>query len=123
MADEVEADRVAEPKKMNRAERRALFFHEKHSKVKPVEMSWNGINFEWRAPTILETQRVKSEEGQHFMVRMLIDNSYLEGTDEKLFEDDDYDKLVNMPLSGEFSKIVGKISEVLDLKVEAKAKN
>jgi len=102
-------------------ELRARFF-EGGAKAKILKMDWNGIEFDWRQPTIEETQKAQDEEDQNFMVTLLIRHSYMSGTDQKLFTNDDYDMLVKMPLSGEFQAIVRAIGQTMDLKVEEKAK-
>jgi hypothetical protein len=54
---------------------------------------------------------------------LLIGYSYVPGTDERVFDESDYDDLVNMPLNSSFQAAVRQISETLDLKVDDKVKN
>lgn len=110
----------------SRDELRKKFFSEKNTKVAPVELSWNGISFEWRRPTISQIQAARdaNEDGsRNFIVDMIIGYSFIEGTDEKLFDESDYETVINMPFSGEFQEIVTKIGSSVNMNVEEKAKN
>ena len=110
------------PKILNRAQRRAAFFSDKNTKVAPLEMSWNGIDFEWRVPKISEIQKAREGgEDRNFMVTLIMDHSFVDG--EKLFDEGDYEDLVNMPFTSDFQKIVTQINGAINLKSEEKAKN
>jgi len=113
--------------RLTRAELRAAFFAPEHAEIHPTPINWNGITLDWYRPTIDQVDKARervSAEGRNFMVQMIMEYSYPEGNhEEKFFEEDDYDKLVALPLSGEFNDVVRRISEALDLRVEEKTKN
>ena len=113
--------------RLTRAELRAAFFSPEHSEILPTPISWNGVTLDWYKPTIDQVDKARERvnaEGRNFMVQMIMEYSYPEGTkDEKFFEEDDYDKLVSLPLTGEFNDVVRRITEALDLRVEEKTKN
>lgn len=104
-------------------ELRERFFAQGKESKAPLDLEWNGISWEWRIPSIQQVQDAQKTEDQNFMVSLIIGYSYMPGTENKLFTEDDYEALVQMPLSGEFQAIVKKISDALKLNVEEKVKN
>lgn len=109
-----------------RDELRAAFFDPQFTEVKPTQMTWNGVTFDWYRPTIKQLQEAQDNEvgeGRNFMVRLICDYSYMPGTKERLFEDEDYERLINMPLSTEWQENIRKIGAAIGLGVEEKAKN
>lgn len=113
------------PEPDREAIRRAIFESEE-SKVKPISFKFNGVDIEWRPPTISEAQSDESREameGRNFIIMMIISNSYIPNTDIKIFTIEDYDTISNMRMTGSFSKAVTKIAQALDLGVDEKLKN
>ena len=102
--------------------REAMFAHE-NAKPKRIPITMLGQSLEWLQPSIREVSEAQRDPDKHFMVQMLIGYTYVPGSDEKVFVEDDYAVLVGMPMTGEFQEAVRVIGEALDLKVEAKAKN
>ena len=103
---------------------RAKLFAEEHVKVKKVPLTYNGVELEWRQPSIKDIQEAEQDEDKrNFMVLMLIRYTYVPDTDEKVFEEEDYETLLNMPMNQSFQNAVRTISSTLDLKVEEKVKN
>jgi hypothetical protein len=109
--------------KPSREAMRAKLFSEESKQVKKVPIIYNGVELEWRQPTVQQAQDAQELEGRNFMVMLLIGYSYVPGTDERVFDESDYDDLVNMPLNSSFQAAVRQISETLDLKVDDKVKN
>jgi hypothetical protein len=112
---------------MTRQELRAVFFAPERAEIHPTPIEWNGVTLDWYRPTIDQVDKARERvnaEGRNFMVQMIMEYTYSQGQkDEKFFEEEDYDKLVALPLSGEFNEVVRRISEALDLRVEERVKN
>jgi hypothetical protein len=107
---------------LTREELRERFF----AKAQPrsVPLKYNGIDLEWRQPTIHQaTEAQDGNEGKNYMVLMLVQHTYVPGTNELFFEPDDYDVLIDMPMSGDFTRATQEIAKLLDLGVEDKVKN
>jgi hypothetical protein len=108
--------------KPTKEELRTKFFEA--SKPKIAEFKYNGIDLEWRQPTIQQSMNEQEgNEGKNFMVLMLISHTYVPGTNELFFEPDDYDTLCDMPLTGDFNNVTQKIAKLLDLGVDQKVGN
>ena len=99
------------------------------SEPNKVSHTFKGVSVELRQPTITQflttNQTAEGEERNQARVtiKMIIEYTYLEGTDDKLFEDADLDALLNMPMSGEFFEMISKMNDLLDIKVDSKVKN
>lgn len=110
--------------KLTRDELRAMMLEPDKTIQARIPLTLKGVTFEWQRPSIQEMQEAQNSGGErNFVTALLITHSYIEGTDEKLFSDEDYDKIVKMPFSGEYSKIVNTIVDALNLKVDDKVKN
>ncbi len=92
-----------------------------------LELTWAGVTFEWRRPTLETISRTRDAQtddaDRNFVVQMVVDHSYVPGTDELVFQPEDYAELMNLPFDGEYQEIVSKINGQLDLKVDNKVKN
>lgn len=109
-----------------RDEARALIFNASNAKPAVVEFNFNGIDLVWTQPTIKEMQAMRDDdanEDKNQMVLMLIKYSTLKDVGAKVFDDADYDALVEMPFSGSFATAISKISKLLNLNTEAEVKN
>jgi len=107
---------------------RSKIFDDETAKPEVVEYTFRGVTLEWRQPLIESLQRSEDDadrSNRNFMVTMIIDNSYLPGTEDKVFSVEDYDRLVKMPLNQEFRKVLTRITSALglDAEVEEKVKN
>lgn len=124
-ANETDVD-VPEPKPaiiLTRDQIRAAMFESEHALAKAIPIQYLGADLEWRNPTIRQMQELRDQEDKNFMVLLLIGYTFIPGTDEKIFEDTDYDRLVDMPIHGDFQKVVNTIAATIDLNVEEKVKN
>lgn len=102
------------------------------AQVKPISLTitLGGVDLEWRQPSIQQTQDARAARGdnaddENFIVRMILDYTYIPDTDEKVFTPDDYANVMGMGFGGEYQKAITKIAKALDLteEVEEKAKN
>lgn len=113
-----------EQMKFSREALRKKIFSEENIKPKVIPLQFNGTDLEWRQPSIRDVQEAQTlQEGKNFMALMLIGYTYVPGTEEKVFADEDYEMILGMPLSPSWQGVVQKISDTLDLKVEEKVKN
>lgn len=116
----------AQPHSPTREDFRKKFFANASELREPVELTWNGVDFEWRRPSIAQIQEVRdrnTDEDRNFILDILISYSYISGTDDLLFDPEDYEELLKSPFTGEFQTIVTKIGGAVSLNVEEKAKN
>lgn len=115
---------VDRPIILTREQIRAAMFSDVNAKPKVINYEFLSQKLEWRCPTLKEMQEARdAAENENLMVRLIINHSYIPGTEEKVFEDGDYKTIMNMPLSGSFNEAVQAISAVINLKVEDKLKN
>lgn len=105
---------------------RAKIFSGSNSKKRSVTFNFNGVDLEWRQPSIREVQTAQADTGAgegNFMTTLLISHTFIPGTEERVFEEADRDSLENMPFGGDWQRTIKSISDLLDLSVEDKAKN
>lgn len=120
-----EIEHEADERPLTRDEIRALFFAPLDTPTPPVSLEWNGVTFEWRRPSVQQVQNARDDDDadKNFLVRLIIEYSYVPGTDQKLFEDTDYDRVMSMPFGPEWQTAVTTIGKEIGLGVEAKVKN
>jgi len=105
----------------------------KSPEFKKEVVDYSGIQVEIRQPSLKSRQaimkRAQDKEGKtdifEFLVWAVIENTYLVGSEEKIFEDTDYDTLVVRPAGGFMDKF-GEVAAALmnvDEDVSEKAKN
>lgn len=84
---------------------------------------WDGLEVEVRQPSVLSRRELLNAcsdeegnvDGQELMIWALIQNTYVPGTDEKVFDRADYDSIVNQPTGG-FVDHFGKVAlEVMNV--------
>lgn len=102
-----------------------LKFFQAAEKVKQVPFTFNGVDMEFIQPTVGALMNRQNAEGDErsFLIRTLIENTVLPGTKERIFEDSDYDSLMEMPANGEFQTVMKILTNAMDLNVDDKVKN
>lgn len=85
-------------------------------------VSFRGVEIELRQPN-LEDFMNRDEAKPNTFVAFLISNAYIPNTDDKVFDDADYDVLVKMPMTKDVVGLVEKVNTLMDIKVEEKVKN
>ena len=86
----------------------------KNHKFKSKIFNYEGIDVEFRQPSIKGKKnlidKAKGSDGEfdmiNFLVYAVIGNCYVPGTDELVFDETDYDVIVNQP-SGSFVDVFG----------------
>jgi hypothetical protein len=59
---------------------------------------------------------VSVEDVKHRMARLLINCCFIPGTEEKVFEEADFDTLMELPFGGTYQKVTDAINSRMDLK-------
>jgi hypothetical protein len=82
-----------------------------------VPVIFRGISLELRQPTWLQMLSLRDEAGgdeRQATIRFLIQFAYLQGTNERVFDNGDYDKLANLRMDGELSGIIQAIGQIMN---------
>lgn len=128
MAKGVEVEVEAEKPYMTEAKlaRQTIFAD---SKPKTAKVTFRGVDLELRQPSVTEFLNAQSNpEGEErsaskATIRMIVQFAYLEGTNDRVFEPSDVGVLEEMPMSGEFFRLIQAMNDLLDIKVEEQVKN
>lgn len=113
---------TSEEKKPSRSELRDKIFATKNTTLKSETYTFNGVLVEFRQPTTVGFMEAR-DDGQNQLINLMIRNSFIPGTNERVFEDADFETLSNMPMSKDVIEIIRIMNDVMDLKVEEKVKN
>jgi hypothetical protein len=121
----VETPVEAEVRAVSSSELRQSIF-KNAKKPQRRQYTFNGVQLEYVQPSI-GSMYGKNENGdgpsKAFIIKSMIDNTVAPGTDDRVFEDSDYDAIMEMPATGDLQEITKIITELLDLKVDDKVKN
>lgn len=96
------------------------------TKQKKILTSFNGAQIELRQPnlkTVLEN--LDNADRKNTVVTILIDYAYVPGTDERIFEDTDFDSIMELPFGSDFMEVSEAIDKLTNLnkKVGEERKN
>lgn len=100
----------------------------KKTQFKSKEFDYDGIKVEFRQPNLKDRQmlinKAKSKDGDfdfvEFLVWSVISNTYVPGTDERVFEAADYDSMVGKPTGSFVDKFGAEIAEIMNVEDDAK---
>jgi hypothetical protein len=115
-------DVASEPLKLSRNEMRDKIFATKNTTLKSQTYWFNGIEVEFRQPSTVGFMEAR-DDGQNQLINLMIRNSYIPGTNDRVFEEADAETLSNMPMTKDMIEVIRIMNEVMDLKVEDKVKN
>lgn len=114
-------------------ELRNKIFAAENKKPKSKVFSFFGVDIELRQSTLLEMTKLAENTVDPLVdpdappqinaVRMVISNSYVPGTDERVFDDADYDQLASMPFGPDVTRMMSAVNELTGLNITAAAKN
>ncbi len=122
--ENIKLDEPAKPKKLSKDDLRAAIFAAENSRVKRVPIKFQGQELELKQPTVEEIMQFHSlPEGRSNFAYILINHVYIPGTDEKLFDEADYDAIVAMPYSPEIVEIQNVMTGFLSSDVKSAEKN
>ena len=93
------------------------------SEFKKEVVKWNGVEVELRQPSVKQRQelfkRCVGDGGKidslEFMTLGVIACTYVPGTDEKVFDDTDYDGIMARPAGGFLDKFGAQIAELTNV--------
>lgn len=115
---------------MNKQKLRSLTLGKKKSFVKRI-VNIEGEDFEVRQPTIGQRGEIRNKSMKittgdddsdvefdmfSFLICAVVELTYVPGTDERVFSDEDYDNLKSMPAGGWFDKLTKEASELCNVK-------
>lgn len=85
---------------------RQTIFDGERTKCKRAPVTFNGAKFELQQPTITEvTELNERPEASSRVAVMLIKHAYVPGTNERVFEEADYEVLASLPYTPELTAI------------------
>lgn len=94
-------------------------------KIKIVQV--NDVEIEVRQPCVGDMMSLTADEGgkRDMMIRSIVENCYVPGTNEKVFDDTDMDGLRSMPFGDAWLTLTKTLDELMDYKQQMKeeAKN
>lgn len=88
--------------------------------------TFNGVSLEFLQPKVgsmFNQTADESGEAKSFIVMTMIKNTVAPGTTERVFEDTDYDSIMEMPMTGEIQQVTTIINELMGIGIDDKAKN
>jgi hypothetical protein len=107
-----------------RSEIREALFSNIRDKAKSKNVILFGQEIELRQPslgTILDAQQ--EPDRKKGMVHMLVNYAYVPGTDEHVFEEGDYDDIMQLPFGDDLTRLQTAIGELTGINVEEARKN
>lgn len=110
---------------LRNAIRSKVFSQKPKSKLVPLEDgNEDGPKVEVRQPRVGDMiDGMDAPSGRHRIARMIINSCYVPGTEEKVFDEADFDMLMDMPAGSVYAGLIGAVESNIDLKVqEAEAK-
>lgn len=85
---------------------RASIFSSENSRCKRVPITLNGAELELKQPTIDEVIKLQDRpEASARVAIILINHAFIPGTEDKVFDDADYDSLAALPYTPELTAI------------------
>ena len=82
-----------------------------------------GTKIELRQPALDRMESFQGDDAKARLPKMIMELAYVPGTDEKIFEEADYDMIAGMPFSKDISAFMETFTTMTELSVEDKAKN
>lgn len=100
----------------------------KKTQFKTKEFVYEGITVEFRQPNLKDRQllinKSKTKDGEfdfvEFLVWSVISNTYVPGTDERVFENSDYESMISKPSGSFVDKFGAEIAEIMNVEDDAK---
>lgn len=72
-----------------------------------------GVAIELRQPALHQALQARNTDHTEQVYMMLLDYTYVPGTDEKVFSSEDVDALRELPFGNEMTQLVQKVTELL----------
>ena len=105
---------------------RSAIFDSEASKPKSKVVDAFGTKVEIRQPAVGDLLQAPEDEGEikrnRFLVT-LINNTYVPGTDTKIFSIADYDSLVKLPFGSSMTDLIEAVNALSGVDVKGQAKN
>lgn len=114
---------AGEVMKKSKADLRASIFSTDKTQPRRELITYNGVQVEFVVPTVKSISELQADEGRNFIISAMIQCCVVPGTDETVFEEADYETMVNSPMTTDFSQCVHTINGLLNFGVDEKVKN
>ncbi len=96
------------------------------AKAKTLIIEFFGAQVELRQPTtkrVLDLRRLSMDEPGRAAAEMIVNYTFVPGTEEQVFETADVDNIMNMPFGADMSRMQKAITELTDIDVSDAGKN
>ncbi len=110
-----------EARQQSREEVRASIFAK--NKFKRVALTLWGVKVEFQQPTLDRVLNNVASEDSSLLLQLLIDQTFVPGSQEKVFDKADIESLKAMPFDAELNQISQVISDLTGGEVEGAEKN
>ena len=91
------------------------------AKTEKKTVNFMGAEVELRQPGIgqvLEARQAFSDDLKRGTVNMLIKYTYVPGSDEKVFEEADFDAILELPFNADFNNLSSELNKLMGLSIE-----
>lgn len=109
-----------------RKQLRDKIFTSDRAKPKSETLEFFGADVELRQPTIgriLDLRDAAKEDSKFAAMQMIIEYTYVPGTNERVFDEADLDALLGMPFGEDMTRMHQAIAKLTNINVEGLAKN
>jgi hypothetical protein len=97
---------------LNRDNIRAAIFGSENAKIKSKIVTFFGADVELRQSTIGSLDARTSGDEKYTIVGAIIENAYVPGTDEKVFDEGDRDMLTALPFGADIQRLTKAMNEL-----------
>jgi hypothetical protein len=116
---------------LTREQIRAAIFTDERRKPKSKLITAFGVSFEIRQPSVGAFLASPTDDDEEHTdpvskiraLHLLVNNSYVPGTEEKVFNQEDYAAFVSMPFSNDFVTVITAFNEISGANPKEKQKN
>jgi hypothetical protein len=110
---------AAEQVMSTRDQIRSAFFAAK-PKSKSITLE-SGFQVEIRQPTVgKQLELAETQDTKQRMIRLLIEHTYLVGTNDLVFSMEDYEGILNAPAGGDYSNMLDALTSLMTVKEAVK---
>jgi len=103
---------------------RARIFDSTNSQPKAMRISFMGAEIEIRQPAIGQfLGNADDTDTRNRLMKILIHNSFVPDTNERVFTEGDYDSLIALPFTTDMSGVIETINKLTGVDLKEKVKN
>lgn len=103
--------------------RQGIFANAQKQQRRPF--TFNGVQVEFLQPLVGSMFNQQSDDGdkKSFIIMTMIKNTVAPGTSDRVFEDTDYDSIMELPMTAEIQQVTTIVQELMNIGVGDKVKN